>query len=42
MFEEWIKMGKSFTFDKNNYKHFDMYMEKFYEAYKHGAILPKG
>ncbi|XP_065358430.1 arylphorin subunit C223-like [Calliphora vicina] len=42
MFEEWIKMGKSFTFDKADYTHFDMYMEKFYEAYKYGAILPKG
>ncbi|XP_065355771.1 arylphorin subunit C223-like isoform X2 [Calliphora vicina] len=42
MFEEWIKMGKSFTFDKSDYTHFDMYMEKFYEAYKHDAILPKG
>nr|AAB58984.1 arylphorin [Calliphora vicina] len=42
MFEEWIKMGKSFTFDKADYNHFDMYMDKFYEAYKYGAILPKG
>ncbi|XP_065355770.1 arylphorin subunit C223-like isoform X1 [Calliphora vicina] len=42
MFEEWIKLGKSFTFDKADYTHFDMYMEKFYEAYKYGAILPKG
>ena len=23
-------------------QHFDMYMEKFYEAYKYNAILPKG
>ncbi|KAI8117667.1 Arylphorin subunit C223 [Lucilia cuprina] len=42
MFEEYIKLGKSFTFDKSHYSHFDKYMEKFYEAYKHDALLPKG
>ncbi|XP_046803212.1 arylphorin subunit C223 isoform X1 [Lucilia cuprina] len=43
MFEEWIKLAKSYTtFDKADYTHFDMYMEKFYEAYKHDALLPKG
>ncbi|KAI8117625.1 Arylphorin subunit C223 [Lucilia cuprina] len=42
IFEEWIKLGKSFDFDKADYTHFDFYMEKFYEAYKHDALLPKG
>ncbi|KAI8117666.1 Arylphorin subunit A4 [Lucilia cuprina] len=59
MFEEYIKLGKTFTFNKADYTvsskdnidiwqnicnkyHFDMYMEKFYEAYKHDALLPKG
>ncbi|KAM7353713.1 arylphorin subunit C223-like [Cochliomyia hominivorax] len=42
MFEEYIKLGKSFHFNKADYTHYDMYMEKFYEAYKYGALLPKG
>ncbi|XP_037814271.1 arylphorin subunit A4-like [Lucilia sericata] len=42
MFEEWIKMGKSFVFDKSGYTHYGVYMEKFYEAYKYNALLPKG
>lgn len=67
MFEEYIKMGKSFNFDKTyftvnipgGYLHtkliendtippllivqeFDLYMEKFFEAYKMHSLLPKG
>jgi len=42
MFEEWIKLGQEFVFDKAHYTHFDFYMEKFYESYKLNALLPKG
>ncbi|TMW41214.1 hypothetical protein DOY81_013706, partial [Sarcophaga bullata] len=43
MFEEWIKMGKTFNFDKNGYTvRIRLHMQKFYEAYKHDALLPKG
>ncbi|XP_017092687.2 larval serum protein 1 beta chain [Drosophila bipectinata] len=42
MFEEYIKMGEAFEFNESNYMHFDKYMKTFYEAYKVGALLPKG
>ncbi|XP_037937499.1 larval serum protein 1 gamma chain-like [Teleopsis dalmanni] len=42
MFEEWIKFGDKFIVDKSYYTKFDYYMEKFYESYKYGALLPKG
>ncbi|XP_037927947.1 arylphorin subunit A4-like [Teleopsis dalmanni] len=42
MFEEWIKFGGKFFADKSYYTHYDVYMQKFYEAYKYGALLPKG
>ncbi|XP_017152681.1 larval serum protein 1 gamma chain [Drosophila miranda] len=42
MFEEWIKMGQKLIVDKAQYKEFDFYMEKFWESYKLGALLPKG
>jgi hypothetical protein len=41
-FEEWIKFGDKFIVDKSFYTQYDIYMEKFYEAYKMGALLPKG
>ncbi|XP_073843988.1 arylphorin subunit A4-like [Musca autumnalis] len=45
MFEEYIKLGKTFTYDKDDYKFSEKpseYMEKYYEAYKRGVTLPKG
>ncbi|XP_037718372.1 larval serum protein 1 gamma chain [Drosophila subpulchrella] len=42
MFEEWIKMGQNLIVDKAQYETFDFYMEKFWESYKLGALLPKG
>ncbi|KMZ09471.1 larval serum protein 1 alpha chain [Drosophila simulans] len=42
MFEEYIAMGKQFFFEKEHYTHFDLYMEKFFEAHKAHALLPKG
>ncbi|XP_061391293.1 arylphorin subunit A4-like [Musca vetustissima] len=45
MFEEYIKLGKTFTYDKSDYVHPEqrsVYMEKFYNAYKYGVTLPKG
>jgi hypothetical protein len=41
MFEEWLKLGKTFTLNKSDFTDFDKYMDKFYEAYKKGALLPK-
>jgi len=41
-FEEWIKLGDKFVADKSYYTHYDIHMEKFYEAFKMGALLPKG
>ncbi|KAH8357583.1 larval serum protein 1 beta chain [Drosophila serrata] len=42
MFEEFIKKGEKFFFGEEYYKHYDIYMTKFYEAYKAHALLPKG
>ncbi|XP_005178907.1 arylphorin subunit C223 [Musca domestica] len=45
MFEEYIKLGKSFVFHKDDYvfpEKYDGYMEKYYKAYKYGVTLPKG
>ncbi|XP_061391296.1 arylphorin subunit C223-like [Musca vetustissima] len=45
MFEEYIKLGKSFVFHKDDYifpEKYDGYMEKYYKAHKHGVTLPKG
>ncbi|XP_067612753.1 larval serum protein 1 beta chain-like [Eurosta solidaginis] len=42
MFEECIKLGHALVYDKAHYTHFDEYMEKFYESYKMGALLPQG
>ncbi|XP_053953854.1 larval serum protein 1 beta chain-like [Anastrepha ludens] len=42
MFEEYIKMGQQAVHDKALYTHFDSYMEKFYESYKMGVLLPRG
>ncbi|XP_023170939.2 larval serum protein 1 gamma chain [Drosophila hydei] len=42
MFEEWIKLGQKLVVEKAQYKEYDYYMEKFYESYKYGALLPKG
>ncbi|KAM7351059.1 arylphorin subunit A4-like [Cochliomyia hominivorax] len=42
MFDEYIKFGQSFKFNRDDYTHFDMYMEKFYAAYKHDSLLAKG
>ncbi|EDW80412.1 uncharacterized protein Dwil_GK18671 [Drosophila willistoni] len=42
MFEEWIKAGQQLVVDKAQYQTFDFYMEKFWESYKLGALLPKG
>ncbi|XP_049315119.1 larval serum protein 1 beta chain-like [Bactrocera dorsalis] len=42
MFEEYIKLGHTLVYDKALYTHFDQYMEKFYESYKMGALLPRG
>ncbi|EDW48913.1 GM11568 [Drosophila sechellia] len=42
MFEEYIAMGKQFFFEKEHYTHFDLYMDKFFEAHKAHALLPKG
>ncbi|KAH8296130.1 hypothetical protein KR054_002210 [Drosophila jambulina] len=42
MFEEFIKKGEKFYFDETHYKYYDIYMQKFYEAYKAHALLPKG
>ncbi|XP_061391295.1 arylphorin subunit C223-like [Musca vetustissima] len=45
MFEEYIKLGKSFVYNEDDYlfpeQHSD-FMKKFYEAYKYGVTLPKG
>jgi len=41
-FEEWIKYGDKFIVDKSLYTDYDMYMEKFWESWKMGALLPKG
>ncbi|XP_075149873.1 arylphorin subunit C223-like [Haematobia irritans] len=44
-FEEYIKLGKSFVYHKEDYNlpesHND-FMEKYYKAYKYGVTLPKG
>ncbi|EDW03509.1 larval serum protein 1 gamma chain [Drosophila grimshawi] len=42
MFEEYIKIGHNLVVDKAQYTEFDYYMEKFWESYKLGALLPKG
>ncbi|XP_073837920.1 larval serum protein 1 beta chain-like [Musca autumnalis] len=42
MFEEWIKLGEKFIIDKSYYSYYDEHMEKFWEAYKMGALLPRG
>ncbi|KAH8418500.1 hypothetical protein KR009_005717 [Drosophila setifemur] len=42
MFEDCIKMGETFFWDESYYTHYDMYMKKFFEAYKAHALLPKG
>ncbi|XP_017841346.2 LOW QUALITY PROTEIN: larval serum protein 1 gamma chain [Drosophila busckii] len=42
MFEEYIKLGHKFVVDKSMYSMFTHEMEKFYESYKMGALLPKG
>ncbi|XP_054084523.1 larval serum protein 1 beta chain-like [Zeugodacus cucurbitae] len=42
MFEEHIKTGHAFVYDKAHYTHYDHHMEKFYESYKMGALLPRG
>ncbi|EDW63761.1 larval serum protein 1 gamma chain [Drosophila virilis] len=42
LFEEWIKLGQKLVVDKSLYTTFDFYMEKFWESYKLGALLPKG
>ncbi|XP_030380436.1 larval serum protein 1 gamma chain [Scaptodrosophila lebanonensis] len=41
MFEEWIKIGQNLVVDKAQYTEFDYYMEKFWESYKLGVLLPK-
>ncbi|XP_037709845.1 larval serum protein 1 beta chain [Drosophila subpulchrella] len=42
MFEEYIKEGQKFYFEESYYTHYDLYMKKFFEAYKAHALLPKG
>ncbi|XP_017046327.1 LOW QUALITY PROTEIN: larval serum protein 1 beta chain [Drosophila ficusphila] len=42
MFEEYIKQGQKFYFEESYYTKFDLYMKKFFEAYKAHALLPKG
>ncbi|XP_061391297.1 arylphorin subunit A4-like [Musca vetustissima] len=45
MFEEYIKLGKTFTFKKDDYVFPEKpseYMKKYYEAFKYGVTLPKG
>ncbi|XP_016956498.2 larval serum protein 1 beta chain-like [Drosophila biarmipes] len=42
MFEEHIKEGQKFYFEESYYTHYDLYMKKFFEAYKAHALLPKG
>ncbi|XP_061391286.1 arylphorin subunit C223-like [Musca vetustissima] len=45
MFEEYIKLGKSFLYHENDYYHSEEYAgyrEKYYKAYTHGMTLPKG
>ncbi|XP_037814262.1 arylphorin subunit C223-like [Lucilia sericata] len=41
MFEEWIKLGKTFNFDRSEYTRIPHYMEKYCKALKFGATLPK-
>ncbi|XP_075149870.1 arylphorin subunit C223-like [Haematobia irritans] len=45
-FEEYIKLGKSFSFNIEDYvlpeKYHGHYMKNYYKAYKHGVTLPKG
>ncbi|XP_075149869.1 arylphorin subunit C223-like [Haematobia irritans] len=45
-FEEYIKLGNTFNYNKEDYefpeKYSGEYMEKYYKAYKHGVTLPKG
>ncbi|XP_061397183.1 larval serum protein 1 beta chain-like [Musca vetustissima] len=42
MFDEWIKLGNTFVTDRSYYSHYDEYMEKFWESFKLGTILPRG
>ncbi|XP_036325815.1 larval serum protein 1 beta chain-like [Rhagoletis pomonella] len=42
MFEEYIKLGQHLVNDQAQYSHFDYNMERFYESYKMGALLPRG
>ncbi|XP_017015026.2 larval serum protein 1 beta chain [Drosophila takahashii] len=42
MNEEYIKLGQKFYFEESYYTHYDLYMKKFFEAYKAHALLPKG
>ncbi|XP_073824241.1 arylphorin subunit C223-like [Musca autumnalis] len=45
MFEEYIKLGQTFKYNKDDYEfptNYEGYMDKYYEAYKRGVTLPKG
>ncbi|XP_034661394.1 larval serum protein 1 beta chain [Drosophila subobscura] len=42
MFEDIIKLGEKCYFDESYYTHYDLYMKKFFEAYKMHSLLPKG
>ncbi|XP_075161842.1 larval serum protein 1 beta chain-like [Haematobia irritans] len=42
MFEEWIKLGNEFVVNKSFYTYYDYHMDKFWESYKKGVLLPKG
>uniref|UniRef100_A0A1A9ZD54 Uncharacterized protein n=1 Tax=Glossina pallidipes TaxID=7398 RepID=A0A1A9ZD54_GLOPL len=42
MFEEWIQLAQTATFNPSEYIQYDYYMQKFQQAYKAGALLPQG
>uniref|UniRef100_A0A1B0BAQ6 Uncharacterized protein n=1 Tax=Glossina palpalis gambiensis TaxID=67801 RepID=A0A1B0BAQ6_9MUSC len=42
MFEEWIQLAQTATFNPSEYIQYDYYMQKFQQAQKAGALLPQG
>uniref|UniRef100_A0A1A9UMY7 Uncharacterized protein n=1 Tax=Glossina austeni TaxID=7395 RepID=A0A1A9UMY7_GLOAU len=42
MFEEWIQLAQTATFNPSEYIQYDYYMQKFQQAHKAGALLPQG
>uniref|UniRef100_A0A1I8PQQ2 Larval serum protein 1 gamma chain n=1 Tax=Stomoxys calcitrans TaxID=35570 RepID=A0A1I8PQQ2_STOCA len=46
MFEDYIKLGTSFVYHKDDYENppqdYELFMDRYYKAYKYGGNLPKG